>query len=182
MSYPCNIFCVHFPDTGPILVVVDDTQTSNYLEYYLDGEGRERLLELCHQLVNSCSEGEEQFKPRFFNSRKHYVPPEKRPKLSLPVKTLEQCFPQTYTAGDHDMSPSPSPVRVKFVTQHKLLYPHQAAQLLEETRPHTVVLYHPDLSWVRHLECYQAIHTDLPLTVRCIYVDIFYITLHATRC
>ena len=153
-----------------MLVVVNEAQTASYLRRHLEGEGRERLLELYLQMVNSCSDGEEQRRPRFFNSWKHYVPPEKRPKLSRPVTTLEQCFSNPApTADSEDPSPSPpapspSP-RVQFVSQHSLLYPHQAAQLLEQSRPQVVVLYHPDLSWIRQLECYQAMHSDLKLTV-----------------
>ena len=163
-------------------MVVNEAKTTSFLRRYLAGEGRERLLELYLKMTNSCSDGEEQqYKPKFFNSRKHYVPPEKRPKLSRPVTTLEQCFsrPAVPAADSEDLCPSPlapsppapsppapsSSPRVQFVSQHTLLYPHQAAQLLEESRPQVVVLYNPDLSWIRQLECYQAIHTDLQLTV-----------------
>ena len=153
-----------------MFVVVNEAQTASYLRRHLAGEGRERLLELYAETANSCGDREEQYKPRFFNSRKHYVPPEKRPKLSRPVTTLEQCFSIPAPTGEsEDLSPSPpapspSP-RVKFVAQQTLLYPHQAAQLLEESRPQVVVLYHPDLSWIRQLECYQAMHSELQLTV-----------------
>ena len=170
VSYSLVLVCLRSLAAGAILVVVGDKENSTFLQHYLDGEGREQLEDLYQELVLTSPMGDVRpKKPKFFNSWKHYVPPDKRPKLSNPTNTLDKCFmkpppPESNSPSPPSPPPHAAPL-IKFVPHHGLLYSHQAAQILSETKPATVVLYQPELSWIRQLECYQALNPQHTLKV-----------------